>query len=126
MHDLANKIFGFEMVDFEISKLGIVLVALTAGMLWSGLFSFRVLVRGGAAGNDETAVQEYESATVLGAGLRWLAIAAIFACPMFLTIAGDDRDDQIFRYAGVACAIIAIGLFAMIKPVEQMLHSAGD
>jgi hypothetical protein len=113
----------FDIQDRNDSRLAGAIVALVAGMLWSGLGYFRILVRGGAAGSDPASIQAYESATWLGTLIRGFALMPTFACPMLFVIAALQGHDQTeLRFAGIVCAVVAIGLFSVAKYVEGFLR----
>ena len=121
---------GFPEQDCIV--LGI-LTSLACGFLWAALGFFRIMIGAGPEGTDEKSIQEYESATKLGALIRVAGLVFAFACPVLIILSVFDTQyigyfgdfqlsEDTLRFVGIGSAIFSGLIFAAAEFLEEFLY----
>ncbi len=114
---------GMNVVESDDARLAAIIAAITCGMLWAGLGYFRRIIGAGPESDDEDAIREYYSTSVIGTMIRSLALMCGFAVPMMFVAAAFARHEKDeIRTAAIVCGILCAVLYVAASYFEEFFY----
>lgn len=107
--------------DNEANMIGVV-TAIAAGMFWVLTGHVRALVNLPESDASESDIAEMEATTKTGSGIRILATVVLFAAPILFVVNKFENDSDELKFAGIVCAIVAVGLFFLATRADEFLR----
>ena len=102
-------------------RLAGILVALSAGLFWSLLNSVRVFLGVAPPEGSPDELATFHQSTLIGTGIRSVALLFIFACPMLFVIYSFEKDQEL-RFAAIVAGFVGAGLYMCAEYVEEFFY----
>ncbi len=113
--------FNIAPDEDEAYMIGVV-TAITAAMFWVLTGHVRAMVQMPKSDASEDDIGEMESRTKIGSLIRMVATLILFSCPiLFVVNKFEHNDGDELKFAGIVCAIIAVGFFFLAGKADEFM-----